>query len=125
MNLYLVRLCTRSVIVAYALLMVKPAMPLITGSMAHAFWANAYIATVHKNNGKEHVHYELKKAAIEKGHGASGTKAKTQAEQELHTMPAPIAMRMPRPALMQTQWASYICYFAAQDIVPDYPPPKA
>jgi len=59
----IVRFISRFLLIAYALLMFKPAMPIVNDFIAHTFRKAAHLKVVHRVNGKTHVHYELCKAA--------------------------------------------------------------
>ena len=74
-------LCVRVVLAALALSLFKPVMPLVVDGLAHAFWGSVHIATVHKHQGKEHVHYEVKKMAQEQGQGKAEHRLKLGTEQ--------------------------------------------
>ena len=45
----------------YAASMLKPGVPYIADAIAHTFYYAEHVKTVHVENGKLHVHYELKK----------------------------------------------------------------
>ncbi len=49
-------------LVCYAALLLRPLLPVLQDVMAHTFWKNEHIATVHYENGKYHVHVELSDA---------------------------------------------------------------
>ena len=46
-------------LIIYALSIVKPTLPFIYNAVSHAFFYQHHIATVHKVNGKLHVHHEF------------------------------------------------------------------
>lgn len=119
------RFITRLLLFAYALFVLKPVMPILIDNLAHTFWKNVHIAVVHKVNGKEHVHYELARAAKDLDKEKSGGKVKTETEQSSYLIAAPI------PAL-KAVIAYYIPekYRVFSSLLPDsfqehdYPPPK-
>jgi len=47
----------------YLSMLLKPVLPLLTDCAAHIFWYSEHVATVHYENGKYHVHQEIKEAA--------------------------------------------------------------
>lgn len=49
----------------YAIVLVRPVIPCISDLLAHTFWESEHITTVHYENGKYHMHLELKKAGEE------------------------------------------------------------
>jgi hypothetical protein len=48
---------------AYALAILRPALPVLSDAIAHLSDEAAHIASVHYENGKYHVHKELRKSA--------------------------------------------------------------
>lgn len=88
-KVWCVRSIARVLIVAVVLYVLKPVMPLIVDGLAHAFWRSVHIAIVHKVNGEEHVHYELRKAAdSEKG---TAQKHSRFAEDDAYNLPGKFA----------------------------------
>ncbi len=79
---WLMRATARMVLFAYAMFLFKPVMPILVDRLAHTFWSNVHIAVVHRVNGKEHVHYELMKAADDTGKEKAGG-GKTKGETEV------------------------------------------
>jgi len=51
------------ILVAYTLLIFKPVMPVVIDVLAHTFWEQQHLLTVHEVNGKFHVHNELVNAS--------------------------------------------------------------
>ena len=74
-------------LVSYAIVLLKPVLPILTDFIAHAFYKYEHIATVHKENGKTHLHYELQKASEETGNDKSNlpTKAATEVSPHVFT----------------------------------------
>lgn len=50
-------------LIVYTFGLIKPIMPIIDDVLAHTFFKNEHIATVHYENGKQHIHLELIKEA--------------------------------------------------------------
>lgn len=46
---------------AYTTIMIRPVMPYAADAMAHLLWYHQHVATVHTENGKQHVHLEVEK----------------------------------------------------------------
>lgn len=61
----------------YITVMCKPIIPLVQDVWAHAFYEQEHIATVHHQNGQNHVHYEVAKAANEDRNDDKSSKAKS------------------------------------------------
>jgi len=51
------------ILFSYTTIMLNPVAPYITDMFAHSFYLNQHIATIHYENGKLHVHEELKEKA--------------------------------------------------------------
>ncbi len=47
----------------YTFGLIKPVIPIINDVLAHTFFKNEHIATIHYENGKQHIHLELIKEA--------------------------------------------------------------
>ena len=100
------RCLSRVLLVAYTLFLLKPVMPVVGDMLAHAFWKNVHIATVHVENGVAHVHYELAKQAKESDQNKSTTKQRTAAPNTDHLAAAPLSLNAS---------AGYVVYPARQD----------
>ena len=81
MKAWTMKATARTLLVAYVLFLLKPAMPVLMDKLAHTFWENVHIAVVHRINGKEHVHYELRKAAAGSEKDKSGATHKSGTEE--------------------------------------------
>ena len=59
-------------LITYAFSILKPTLPFVCDIVAHVLFFHHHISTVHKVNGKQHVHYEIiseaKKESKESGH---------------------------------------------------------
>ncbi len=59
-------------LITYAFSILKPTLPFVCDIVAHVLFFHHHINTVHKVNGKQHVHYEMikeaKKESKESGH---------------------------------------------------------
>ncbi|MBC7696545.1 MAG: hypothetical protein H7141_14000 [Burkholderiales bacterium] len=56
----------------YTFGLIKPIMPLVKDVVAHVFFESSHMATVHYENGRYHIHLELKEVA-EKNNSAQST----------------------------------------------------
>ena len=68
-------------LIVYTFGLIKPIMPIIDDVLAHTFFKNEHIATVHYENGKQHIHLELIKEAssISRSSASSTHRAPIQA----------------------------------------------
>ena len=51
------------VLLSYTVVLLKPAIPHVSDLVSHVFFYAKHMATVHKENGKYHVHFETAKNA--------------------------------------------------------------
>ncbi len=51
------------VLVAYTILLLKPVMPAVTDKLAHTFWKQHHLLTVHEVSGRFHMHNEMVQGA--------------------------------------------------------------
>ena len=105
--------------------MCKPIIPLVQDLWAHTFYEQEHIATVHHQNGQNHVHYEVAKAANENKNGDNTSKPKSFDNDTLFHFAAVNQLRFNDniPLSIQT-------YFYRLNILPvvftaiNLPPPK-
>lgn len=121
---FLLRLISRVLLIAYAGLMFKPAMPVVMDAMAHTFWHSAHMKIVHRVNGKEHVHYELCKVTKD------GEKQKSTGKWKYEPGDEMIVNRAVEVPLATTVYCSQIYADVLQVFPesfddPDFLPPKA
>lgn len=126
MKSYGMKAVARVLIVAYGLFLLKPVMPIIVDALAHTFWRSVHVAVVHRVNGKEHVHYELRKAAADLEKDKAGHKQSNSVEQDIYSLPSSLtAGELACYAFAIDKPTAY--YHPAQyraDISRNYPPPK-
>jgi len=117
---------SRLLFVAYSLLLLKPAMPVIMDGLAHAFWNNIHVAVVHKVNGVEHVHYELLKNAKELEKEKGSVKGKVAADDAPYCAGNGTRLSFKKVTRRAPQ-QNIICetFYTDAVSVHDYPPPKA
>ena len=79
-------------IVAHYLLLIyitavcKPVLPLVNDLLAHTFWKTEHIITVHHENGKDHVHHELKKISDQNNEDANSPAPKSSESVSVHIL---------------------------------------
>jgi hypothetical protein len=56
-------LLVRLLLVGYALMVVKPVLPILADKLAHKYWGKSHFNLVHKHGGATHVHNEIGKLA--------------------------------------------------------------
>ncbi len=66
--------------------MCKPVLPLVNDILAHTFWKTEHIITVHHENGKDHLHYELKKASDQNSGDANSPAPKSAESVSVHIL---------------------------------------
>ena len=117
--------CVRLVMVCYFLLTLKPVMPIIMDVLAHAFWENVHLATVHVVNGKEHVHYELRRAANGLDKEKAGGKYREENDAPAHLAAVPFTVSAPVIIYGLRQYPAVTFYFPSAFGKMEERPPKA
>ena len=117
--------CTRLVMISYALLMLKPVMPILLDNMAHSLWAKQHYRVVHKHGGEEHVHFELQKIAKEDEQEKGQTRHESQTEISPHIAVSAPAITVVNRFYPRHVYAAYACRYPVVYTTPDYPPPRA
>jgi hypothetical protein len=68
---------------AYFVMFLKPVTPILSDTIAHAFYYSQHMATVHYENGKMHVHKEImQKASAENSSSNQALIKKSQSTDE-------------------------------------------
>ena len=109
---------------SYALVLLRPLLPIVIDTTAHLFWRYEHIATVHYEKGKAHVHFELLQSSDKSDSEKNNQKSSTNSFEDPHEMIVvvfhfttdpffPIYLFSP-----QDHWDTY-------DLLADYPPPRA
>lgn len=119
------RFSARLVMVAYTLLLLKPAMPVIVDNMEHSFNAAEHFEVVHSHGGKDHVHYWMEKNARNGGQDKTGLHNHISEEMPVHL--AVHAIFEVRTLCSITEESKLFFYQRSHEDVrddPDFPPPK-
>ncbi len=110
-------------IFSYTLLLLNPVMPVLMDLMAHTFWEQQHMLTVHEVNGKFHVHQEVSKAAHH-SHKESTNSSKYEVLAYV-SQPTTVSNNEPVAYFERTCYPSLAIYFPSSSSLSDYPPPKA
>jgi hypothetical protein len=108
----------------YSLAICKPVLPLVSDFLAHSLWQTHHLKTVHHQHGREHVHYELVKAASEEQNENTSLPSKSAEPVSVH-IPVNIFQEFSFSSIPIVHNASYLQRLShpAMDVV--FPPPKA
>ncbi len=87
---------------SYSMVLLKPVTPYISDAVAHIFYYTSHLATVHYENGKMHVHKELKEDAKK-----SGSSKETPASKKENSANDHIAIKQKQPAGVLSETISY------------------
>ena len=68
----------------YITAMCKPVLPLVNDFLSHTFWKTEHIAIVHYENGKNHLHYELKKVNDQNNNDSNSPAPKSSESVSVH-----------------------------------------
>jgi len=110
-------------LVVYATLLVKPVVPYFVDIAQHIFNYSEHITTVHFENGKYHVHNELKEAAKKRNQQKESPNLKKDSSQNECIGHAAINKLIFRLRLKKTHYhtSSNLVFL---HLANDYPPPK-
>jgi hypothetical protein len=78
----------------YALALFRPLTSCVSDLLAHTFWHSEHVATVHFENGKYHLHVELREAGDEQENSFPAV-PKKQAESVSAHIPAEVPAYIP------------------------------
>ncbi len=112
------------VLIAYSLLLVKPVVPIAMDVLAHTFWEQQHLLTVHEINGKFHLHNELVRSSHQSEKDKQSASSKVECEQYLPTfsfISRPVISFLVR----QDMYPHYQCFYCHSLIRIDNPPPEA
>lgn len=123
---WIVSMMSWVLLVAYALFILKPVVPVIVDKLAHTFWLNFHVAVVHVENGKEHVHYELSRMAKDFGNDKSGGKVKQETESTPHLVTATTVLNLGQTLQpLKVRHAVFASAVLPGEVAYNGPPPKA
>ncbi len=111
-------------LVSYAIILLKPVLPYVTDFIAHAFYKYEHIATVHKENGKTHLHYELQKASEESGTDKTNLPIKAATEVSPHVF-TNMLYSFAVVKISQQHFPINTLFSPSIAMAGDFPPPKA
>jgi hypothetical protein len=77
----------RLTLFAYVLLVFNPVMPLIADKMAHTFWLEYHLVTVHHVYGDGHLHLEMVNNAKHAGTEKTSGNTKSSTNEYVHVVP--------------------------------------
>ena len=112
------------ILFSYTTIMLNPVAPYITDMVAHSFYLNQHMATVHYENGKMHVHKEIvnnakenqpaKELPASKKQNSANDHIGLQQKQFVHILHVIKSYQIPSAVSLRNN------YMAAE-----YPPPRA
>lgn len=104
-------------------MLLRPAVPYLKDGLAHTFFYTQHITTVHVENGKEHVHYEIKKALNETEKTKSLNGEKSESNIDVCILPSVNNISLfPLNAIPANSDRNFL--FILRYIEPDDQPPK-
>lgn len=107
----------------YTLVLLRPVVPCVTDFLAHSFWSTDHIATVHYENGKYHLHVEIKEAAGATENAPASSAPKLGCETAVvHLLPN--ALVLPEPNVNSIQFSdTRVLLIAHPFLAVSSPPP--
>jgi hypothetical protein len=107
----------------YTLGVIKPTLPFVYDAVSHAFFYTQHVATVHKANGKQHVHHEFIKEAKKENSGNNDANEKKIIPTDEH-ISAPFFHKPPITNFGEKNFCPVIINCTGTSLSGNYPPPK-
>ena len=107
----------------YALGVIKPTLPFVYDAVGHAFFYQQHITTVHKVNGKQHVHHEFIKEAKKENSGNNNAVVKKLIPTDEH-ISALFFHKPPITDFGEKNFCPVMINFTETSLSGNYPPPK-
>jgi len=111
---------------SYTTVLFKPVLPALGDFVAHTFWRLEHISSIHIENGKQHLHYELiglvKESTKEK---AAANNFKADVFYTPHVIAQSPCYDFTLPQLPPADYRWYLLFFPSHWLQSDFPPPKA
>lgn len=107
----------------YILGVIKPTLPFVYDALAHAFFYQHHIATVHNVNGKKHVHHEFIKEAKKENSANNNASAKKLISTDEHIF-LPFHYIPPSSNFVEQRFSLGVFNLTWRPIKGTFPPPK-
>ena len=107
----------------YILGVIKPTLPFVYDAVEHAFFYQHHIATVHKVNGKQHVHHEFIREAKKENSGNNNADAKKLIPTDEHIF-LPFYHISPASIFVEQRFSPGVFNLIWRPINGNFPPPK-
>ncbi len=107
----------------YILGVIKPTLPFVYNAVEHAFFYQHHIATVHKVNGKQHVHHEFIREAKKENSGNNNADAKKLIPTDEHIF-LPFCYMPPTSIFVDQRFSLDVSKLTCRPINGNFPPPK-
>lgn len=124
-KIMLMRKVAWAILFAYSLMLLKPAVPVFADVVAHTFWEQQHMLTVHEVHGKFHVHYESIKVSGQGGQQKHNGNIKAETEDQLYVLPALAQHYIYFASVPGIIYPALLCSIAMPPAGMTYPPPKA
>jgi hypothetical protein len=108
---------------AYSTILLRPAMPYIADGMAHLLWYHEHIATVHIENGKQHVHIEVEKEN-KKNSAENNAEENKKASSISEHSSSSIAYSFCPMIIQQNHFPNKFIFYSGTKPQRNYPPPR-
>lgn len=109
--------------ITYALGVIKPTLPFVYDAVAHAFFYQHHITTVHMVNGKQHVHHEFVQAEKKENSGNNSASLKKIIPTEDHLF-LPFSYKPPVAIFVELLFNIKIINLPLRPVSGNFPPPK-
>ena len=112
------------VLISYSMLLLKPVLPLVNDWIAHVFFYAHHMATMHYENGKYHVHYEMAKDAKEEKSDKNNTASKKENEVTEHMISLFVQPGLSLNSLINKFFLPVTPAVISGNVQVNYPPPR-
>lgn len=112
------------ILFSYTTILLNPVAPYIADMVAHSFYLNQHIATVHYENGKLHVHKEVKEKAAkeEPAKQSPSSKKNNSANDHINQLVVDSWQYLQPSGIFTPSMAPGLAYIY---LFTHYPPPRA
>ena len=107
----------------YTFALCKPILPLLQDELAHTFWIDEHLATVHHHHGDHHAEEEVAEAEHEENADQQPATTKISEPISVHIVIETL-YGISQPTIHKEQFAANICNVSTVSLEKYYPPPK-
>jgi hypothetical protein len=111
------------ILICYSITLLKPALPVFADVLAHTFWEQQHLMTVHEEHGKFHIHYEVEQTQ-QNSKGKSAGNYKYTSDETI-TVTGELSLVPPVTGFGKRIYRDHMCHYPVHFHYNDYIPPRA